>query len=76
VAPRNNQFKVIIVNYADTPSQGKIHLTIPEFFEQTDVFNFKDSFSGVNYQWEKDIVIQEGLFVDLRPFSAHLFDVE
>ncbi|MHA1966156.1 MAG: alpha-amylase family glycosyl hydrolase [Candidatus Hodarchaeales archaeon] len=76
VAPRNNQFKVIIVNYADTPSQGKIHLTIPEFFEQTDIFNFKDSFSGVNYQWEKNIVIQEGLFVDLRPFSAHLFDVE
>ncbi|MDE3169811.1 MAG: hypothetical protein KGL75_06690, partial [Acidobacteriota bacterium] len=65
-------WKVIVVNLAGAPSQGRVHfgrtLTAPEYV-------FHDELNDVRYVRNASELRDVGLFVRRDGFGAHVFDV-
>jgi hypothetical protein len=65
---------LITVNYAPHPSQCHIHLPFPEIKNRS--VRLKDSLSSACYIREGNELLERGLYLDLPPWSYHVFDLE
>jgi hypothetical protein len=65
---------LIAVNYAPHPSQCYITLPFPEIKNRS--VRLKDSLSSACYIREGNELLERGLYLDLPPWSYHVFDLE
>jgi len=65
---------LIAVNYAPHPSQCYLDLPFPEIKDRT--VQFKDSLSSACYDRDGNELLERGLYLDLQPWSYHVFDLE
>jgi hypothetical protein len=65
---------LITVNYAPHPSQCYINLPFPEIKNRS--VRLKDSLSSACYIREGNELLERGLYLDLPPWSYHVFDLE
>jgi hypothetical protein len=64
---------LVTVNYADT--QGQCYVRLPFADVAGRSLLFKDLMSDANYGRMGSDVVERGLYLDLRPWSYHVFDV-
>lgn len=67
------QFKVVVVNYSGSRSQGRLKL--PSLPQTPARLVFYDEMAGVAYIRNTSELLSDGLYVDLGPYKVHLFDV-
>ena len=65
---------LITVNYAPHPSQCYLKLPFPEIKNRS--VRLKDSLSSACYIREGNELLERGLYLDLQPWSYHVFDLE
>ena len=65
---------LIAVNYASHPSQCYIRLPFPEIKNRS--VRLKDSLSSACYNREGNELLERGFYIDLQPWSYHVFDLE
>jgi hypothetical protein len=65
-------FKVVVVNYSAHQSQCRLLLPLPP--EITEHIIFKDELTGTIYVRDAAEVGRQGLYVDLKPYHAHILD--
>jgi hypothetical protein len=65
---------LIAVNYAPHPSQCYLNLPFPEIKNRS--VQLKDSLSSACYIREGNELLERGLYLDLQPWSYHVFDLE
>jgi len=65
---------LIVVNYAPHLSQCYLTLPFPEIKNHS--IQLKDSFSSACYIREGNELLERGLYLDLQPWSYHVFDLE
>jgi len=65
---------LIAVNYAPHPSQCYLNLPFPEIKNRS--VRLKDSLSSACYVREGNELFECGLYLDLQPWSYHVFDLE
>jgi len=65
---------LIAVNYAPHPSQCYLNLSFPELKNRS--VRFKDSISSACYIREGNELLERGLYLDLQPWSYHVFDLK
>jgi len=65
---------LIAVNYGPHPSQCYLHLPFPEIKDRS--VRLKDSLSPACYIREGNELLERGLYLDLQPWSYHVFDLE
>jgi hypothetical protein len=68
---RNEQRCLVVVNLSDCRSQARIQ--VPWEFPE-DTWRLEDALSGASYDREGAELHALGLYVDLAPWSYHLFD--
>ena len=68
------QLKVVAVNYAAHQSQGRLKL--PVWLPHGTEVAYRDELTDVQYQGKSDELSALGLYVDLGPWSAHIFDMD
>jgi hypothetical protein len=65
---------LIAVNYASHPSQCYLNLSFPEIKNRS--VRLKDSLSSASYVRDGDELLERGLYLDMPPWSYHVFDLE
>ena len=65
---------LIAVNYAPTPSQCYLNLPFPEIKNRT--VRLDDSLSSASYIRDGNELLERGLYLDLEPWSYHVFTLE
>jgi hypothetical protein len=65
---------LITVNYAHHPSQCYLNLPFDEIKNRS--VQLKDSLSSACYTREGNELLERGLYLDLQPWSYHVFDLE
>jgi glycosidase len=65
---------LITVNYAPHPSQCYLNLPFPEIKNRS--VRLKDLLSPACYIREGNELLERGLYLDLQPWSYHVFDLE
>ena len=69
-----NEQMLIAVNYAPHPSQCYLKLPFPEI--RTRSVRLNDLLSPACYFCEGNVLFEHGLYLDLQPWSYHVFDVD
>ncbi|PJF40971.1 MAG: alpha-amylase [Phototrophicales bacterium] len=71
---QGNDRRLIVVNYSNTLSQGRVPITNfglePILWKLTDVLN------NAVYEREGHRMVTDGLYIELEPFHAHIFHFE
>ena len=70
----DEQFKLIVVNYSPEHSQGRVYLPRNLIHKKPMVFH--DALTDTLYERKPSNLISYGLYIDLNPWQAHLFDLE
>jgi glycosidase len=70
----NGKRMLIVVNYAPHPSQCYLELPFPEIKNRS--VRLKDSLSPACYIREGNELVERGLYLDLQPWSYHVFELE
>jgi hypothetical protein len=65
---------LIVVNYAPHASQCYLNLPFPDIKNRS--IRFKDSLSSACYMRQGDDLLERGLYLDMHPWSYHVFDLE
>jgi glycosidase len=65
---------LIAVNYAPNPSQCYLNLPFPEIRNRS--VRLKDSLSPACYVRNGNELLERGLYLDVQPWSFHVFDLE
>jgi hypothetical protein len=65
---------LVVVNYAPHPSQSYLTLPFPEIKNCS--VQLKDLLSSACYTREGNELLERGLYLDLHPWSYHVFDLE
>jgi glycosidase len=65
---------LIVVNYAPHPSQCYLRLPFPEV--ENSPVRLNDSLGSACYVREGSDLLQRGLYLDMQPWSYHVFDIE
>jgi hypothetical protein len=65
---------VVVVNYAEHPSQCYLRLPFPDLAEQP--WRFEDAIGGAVYDRDGDDLRSRGLFLDMQPWQHHVFEMK
>lgn len=68
------RLKVIVVNYSSNPAQGWLRL--PPYHNSPENIVFHDELTGVTHSRDPKELGTQGLYVDLNPWQAHIFDTQ
>jgi hypothetical protein len=68
-----NQLKVVVINYSPTQSQGRVRL--PLQLENGKLISYVDELADRKFQGYSDEINQQGLYIDLGAWSAHILDI-
>ncbi|MBN2297099.1 MAG: glycosidase, partial [Deltaproteobacteria bacterium] len=71
---KKNRFRLIVVNYSNEHSQCNVYL--PQNLIQKNTMVFHDCLSDASYAREPSDLVKYGLYIDLLPWQAHLFEIE
>jgi len=69
-----SQTYLIIVNYSEWESQGFVDVNTIKL--DSDTVFFQDETNGKEYAWDRILIIEQGLYIQLKPWKYHLFRVE
>lgn len=69
---RGESWKMVVINYSLIRAQALVRL--PEFLNRRFFIQFKDVLTDKLYDRTGEELAQKGLYVDLQPWQAHLFD--
>jgi len=69
---KDEERNLIVVNLSDRPAQALVDVSCDDLAGQT--WNFTDVLSGVTYERSGDDLLSSGLYVQLAPWSCHLFE--
>lgn len=67
---RGEDRRVVVVNLADVPAQGRVRIPWPELAGQR--WQLTDLLPGTVYDRDGDELVGEGLYVDLHPAGYHV----
>ncbi len=67
----DDERRLIVVNYSHERSQGRV--PIPDFGLEGIIWTLTDVMDGSVYERMGDRMVQDGLYIDLQPWSAHIF---
>jgi len=70
----DKRFKMIVVNYSDEHSQCSVYL--PKDLIHNDSMIFHDCLRDVSYKRNPSDLLRHGMYIELLPWQAHLFDIE
>jgi len=62
--------RLVVVNYSAASAQGRVRL--PNFGLEGRTWALRDALDGADYQRSGDEMAYDGLYVDLRPWAAHV----
>ena len=65
--------KMVVINYSMLRAQAAIYL--PEDLLQKDFIQFQDVLAEKIYDRTREELLTKGLYIDLHPWQAHLFDL-
>jgi hypothetical protein len=65
---------LVVVNYAPHPSQCYLNLLFPGIKNRT--VRLQDLLSAACYVRQGDDLLERGLYLDMPPWSYHVFDLE
>jgi glycosidase len=65
---------LVAVNYAPHPSQCYLQMPFPEIKDRS--VRLTDSLSSATYDRDGNELLERGLYLDLQPWSYHVFDLE
>jgi len=65
-----NQNRLVVVNYSDVLSQCRIKLDVRGY---EDIILFRDLLHDIDYFRSAEEVHHSGLYIELKPFQAHIF---
>jgi len=68
---RGTEMKIVVVNHSATASQGRVKLPRP--LQGREAVFFMDELHGVRYRYDPGEMNAQGIYVDLKPWDAHLF---
>lgn len=68
------QFKIVIVNYSPNPAQGWLKLHLPT--QITERATLRHEFTGTMHIGHPEELSDKGLFVDLGPWQARIFNMD
>jgi hypothetical protein len=63
-------YHLVVVNYASSPAQGRVHLPRPELAGRE--WELTDRLSGALFTRDGDDMNADGLYVDLAPWGSHV----
>jgi len=69
---KDQHWKLIVINYSLIRAQAYVRL--PEFLNRKFFIQFRDALTDKTYDRTGEELSQKGLYVDLGPWQAHLFD--
>ena len=64
--------RLVVINYSAASAQGRIQLPALELAGRT--WTLTDVLHGATYERNGDEMTTEGLYIDLKPWSMHVFD--
>lgn len=70
----NGRTFLIVVNYSKKLSQGHIPY-IPQVNDHLSTIVFFDRLTSKEYAYERDLLMTHHLFVELRPWQSHIFEI-
>lgn len=68
-------FRLVVVNYSSSPSQGRLKIS-EDWLGSRGTAQLLDKITGTIYQNDLDPMTQEGLWIQLKPWKAHLFEAK
>ncbi len=68
----NQQFKIVAVNYSPNSAQGRLKVPLAAKAGRA---LFHDELTGTTYIRDSDELSDPGLYIELRPWRAHLFEL-
>ena len=71
---KGETLRLVIVNYAAVPSRGRIKL--PSEWFHAEKVQWLDRWSGAVYERQCRELVQDGLYVNLGRWKAHLFEIK
>lgn len=69
---RDNRRAIIVVNYSTAQASGKVRIDLPSTQSKVDLYEL---LNDARYHYEVGKINNEGLFVDLMPWNAHVFKI-
>ncbi len=70
---RDNEHRLIVINYGETSAQALVQIPLDELRGKH--WHLTDLLTGDTYERSGDDMLTNGLFVDLKPWGCHVFDV-
>ncbi|HHO76881.1 MAG TPA: hypothetical protein ENN05_10705 [Deltaproteobacteria bacterium] len=70
---QENMFRLIVINYSEEHSQGRVYL--PKNLIQEDTMVFHECLTDAFYARKASDLIRYGLYLDLYPWQTHLFEI-
>jgi glycosidase len=67
------QWKIVVINFASSFSQGRLRLSLPA--ENTQSITLRDELNDVLYVRNIGELQNQGLYVELGPWRAHILDI-
>jgi hypothetical protein len=68
-----DKLKLAVINYSSHESQGRVKLALD--FEGKETVTTFDELANMPYQSEVEEVEKLGLYIDLKPWQAHILDI-
>lgn len=65
--------RLVVVNYSAASAQGRVRL--PDFGLEGRAWTLHDALDGADYQRSGDEMVNDGLYVDLRPWGMHVLSI-
>ncbi|HPS36871.1 MAG TPA: hypothetical protein PLL75_04000, partial [Candidatus Omnitrophota bacterium] len=69
---QGDQWKLVVINYSMIRAQAFVKL--PQVLNEKFFIQFRDALTGKAYERAGEELAAKGLYVDLEPWQAHLFD--
>lgn len=68
-----NKLCVVVINYSNTTSRCRLKFDLPN---NKMVINLNDILNSVTYERSVEEINEKGLYIELKPFSSHIFFTE
>lgn len=68
-----NQSKLVAINYSNSTSRCKVKFLVPE---NKMIINLYDELNNESYERSTEEILEQGLFIELKAFSSHIFSFE
>ena len=75
VDKRTEDMRLIVVNFTPNQSQGRVFPILPKSLQKMECLELKDFLTKEEYTRNVEMIINQGLYIDLQSYQSHLFIV-